>query len=357
MIKRIKAWLIFRDEKKIKLKHKYRILEDWGEPINYIGQPHSGFSESGLAPREIIQKWSIADLTFDPQIDRAYNNDEFKFITLFDTDYPQDLKNLYCPPMFLFYRGDLSICNNCVGIIGTRKVSNYGVRVVNNFVRELAFNNLTIVSGLSFGVDAEAHRATLKAEGKTIAILPGSLDKVYPDANRKLADQIAETGLVLSEYPPGQTVERWHFPERNRLISGISKAVIMVEGGVKSGALITARFALEQNKLLYAVPGDIYRDVASAPNTLISQGATPALSAKIILEDLGIDSKQEGSVPNLPVNNPIYNCLKESGEPIDMDTLIELTGQNFGELAANLLELEMSDIIRRIAGGRYTIIS
>ncbi|MBN2829943.1 MAG: DNA-processing protein DprA [Candidatus Cloacimonetes bacterium] len=358
MIEQIKAWLIFRDDKRVRLIDKHRIIEKWGEPANFIGKPHLDLKESGFIPRKVAQEWENADLSFDTHIDKAFSLTDIKFISLLDEKYPLQLKSVYCPPLFLFYRGDLDISSNAVAIIGTRKISNYGVRVVNSFVKEFVEHDLSIVSGLSFGVDAEAHRCTLNSEGKTIAILPGALDKVYPDSNRDLADKIAETGLLLSEYPPGQKVERWHFPERNRIISGISKAVIMVEGGEKSGALITARFALEQDRLLFAVPGDITRDNSKAPNKLIAQGAIPALSPQSVLEELGIEIHPEMSqnIPNAMENNPLYALIAQSAEPLDMDTLIEVTNQNFGELAANLLELEMDGLIRRIAGGRYTAI-
>jgi DNA processing protein len=356
MFEAIKAWLILRDEKKVRLIDKYKILERWGEPVNYIGKPHSDLFDSGYVPRDTAYAWATADLSFDIHIDKAFQETEIRFITILEDEYPKLLKSTYCPPLFLFYQGNLSLADGGIAIIGTRTISNYGVRVINSFVSDFVHNNLTIVSGLSRGVDAEAHRCALNNDGNTIAILPGSLDKIYPESNRDLAGKIAEQGLLLSEYQPGEKAERWHFPERNRIISGISQAVIMIEGGEKSGALITARFALEQNRLLYAVPGDITRDTTKGPNRLIAQGATPALSSKAILEDLGIKSEPVKSVTNARENNPLYILISKTAEPLDMDTLIEVTNQSFGELAANLLELEMDGLIRRIAGGRYTAI-
>ncbi len=354
MHKRIKAWIAFKNQKGIKLIDKYNILNKWGEPVNYIGTPHSSIQESQLVPYKVSNIWSKTDLEFDQHIDKIFEEHEMKFCSIMDPEYPEILKSLYCPPMYLFYKGNLAIADNCIAIIGTRKVSNYGVRVTNTLVDKLVDAGVTIVSGLSYGVDSEAHQAALKKSGKTIAILPGSIDLIYPPGNREMANSIAENGLVLSEYLPGEKVERWHFPERNRLISGISKAVIMIEGPEKSGALITARFALEQNRALYAIPGDITRETAKGSNKLISMGATPVIDIDELMTDLGVKVSKSAKTISKVAKNPIYKLILKAEEPLDIDTMIELSGQSFGELSANLLELEMEGVIKRIAGSRYT---
>ncbi len=354
MNKRIKAWITLRNQKGIRLIDKYKIINKWGEPYNYIGTPHSSIHEDSIIPYNVSKIWSKTDLEFDQHQNRIFDELDMSFCSILDPEYPEILKSLYCPPLFLFYKGNLSITNDCIAIIGTRKISNYGVRVTNSIVERLAEAGVTIVSGLSYGVDAEAHRVALKKNGSTIAILPGSIDLIYPPGHREMAEAIAQKGLLLSEYLPGEKVERWHFPERNRLISGISRAVILIEGGEKSGALITARFAIEQNRALFAVPGDITRETAKGANKLINMGATPITDIDELMVELGIKSTRlkQTNIPDS--SNPIYKFISEANEPLDIDTLIELTGQSFGELSANLLELEMDGMIRRIAGSRYT---
>ncbi len=192
---------------------------------------------------------------------------EIKVLTYWDHDYPARLKKIYDAPVLLFYKGDISVLKtNAIGVVGTRHPSSYGMMITDKFCRELTKFNLTIVSGLARGIDTIAHRTVLKNEGKTIAVLGSGLDQIYPPENKNVANQIVERGAVISEFLFGTIPDPGNFPRRNRIISGLSLGVLVCEAGVKSGALITAYQALDQNREVFAVPGQINSRKSAAIN-------------------------------------------------------------------------------------------
>ena len=203
--------------------------------------------------------------------------------TFHDPNYPPLLKQIHDPPIVLFYRGRIADLGPTVAIVGTRRASDYGLQVTWELASNLARAGLTIVSGLALGVDTAAHKATLAVKGRTLAVLGGGADvpTLYPPSNRALAGAIAASGgAVLSEYPPGTPPLPYRFPERNRIIAGLSLGTIVTEAPVKSGALITARVAAEENREVFAVPGRITDVNAAGPNRLLDTGAPPAPSAR-----------------------------------------------------------------------------
>ncbi|WP_099974744.1 DNA-processing protein DprA [Lactobacillus terrae] len=201
-----------------------------------------------------------------------------KAITFIDSKYPEQLRQIYNPPALLFYRGDISLLETkCLGVVGSRKATKYGEKCCNNFMPNLV-GEYTIVSGLAKGIDAMAHVAALNNNGKTIAVLGNSLDIYYPKINESVQKEIFEKGLVITEYPSGSKINRWHFPQRNRIISGLSEKVIVVEAEERSGALITADLALENNRDVLAVPGRVDSKLSAGCNKLIEQGAIPLIN-------------------------------------------------------------------------------
>lgn len=200
---------------------------------------------------------------------------EIKQVNFYDKEYPKQLKNMYDPPITLFYKGDITLSNtNCISVVGSRNATKYGLDASYNLGKEVARNNYTVVSGMARGIDTKAHQGALSVgNGKTIAVVGCGLDRVYPEENVKLFNEITERGLVLSEYVVGAKVEAGNFPARNRIISGLSENLVVVEATPKSGAMITVGFALEQGKNVYAVPGNVNSYASAGTNELIKNGA------------------------------------------------------------------------------------
>ena len=215
-----------------------------------------------------------------------------------DDNYPALLSEIYDPPALLYCKGDLKKDECCIGIVGTRKVSAYGKQVTENFSSKLEESGLIIVSGMALGVDSFAHSTVLKSKGRTIAVLGTGIDdkSIYPRSNYYLSKKIvSEGGAVISEFPIGTLPLRYNFPQRNRIISGLSLGVLVIEAGERSGALITASCALDQNRDVFAVPGNIYSTVSIGPNNLIKQGAKLVSNADEILEFLNIEQTKSFS--------------------------------------------------------------
>lgn len=212
-------------------------------------------------------------------------------ISIKNNEYPNQLKNIYDPPAKLYVLGNRSILNQKnFAIVGSRKATEYGKKVAMQISKELSENSLNVVSGLAIGIDSYAHLGCLQVKdaGKTIAVLGSGLDVIYPKENRKLAEQIINSGgCIISEYPIGSKIEKNNFPQRNRIISGLSEGILVVEASQKSGALITAEFGAEQGKEVFAVPGDINKEQSEGCNLLIKDGANVVTSSQDIIDIIG----------------------------------------------------------------------
>ncbi len=288
--------------------------------------------------------------------------EKLKALTIEDKNYPELLKQIYDPPFILYYRGDLEALNGfSLAVVGARKYSPYGAQVTEKLTKELAYNHLTIVSGLALGIDTLAHSAAIEAGGKTIAVLGSGLDQqnIYPSQNRYLADKIqAHGGLILSEYPIGTMPLKHHFPQRNRIISGLSKATLVIEAAEKSGALITAFHALDQNREVFSVPGNIYSNSSEGTNRLITMGAKLVTGAKDIIESLNL-SEAAAYIENkkiIPETNEEKLILtKLSYEPIHVDELKQLTKLDTSIINSTLTIMEMKGMVKNLGGMQYVI--
>ncbi|WP_102346956.1 DNA-processing protein DprA [Bacillus sp. Marseille-P3661] len=224
--------------------------------------------------------------SFQKQIDQ-YKREGIEIITIFDADYPALLKGIYDPPWVLYSKGKkLLLESNCIGVVGTRKPSQYGYQAVKALLPPLIQKNWTIVSGLAIGIDTAAHKIAIIENGYTIAVLGSGFYHIYPSQNRNLADYLSMNHLLLSEFPPNKKPEKWHFPLRNRIISGLSKGTLIVEAKDRSGSLITADQALEQGREVFAVPGSIFEPTNQGTNRLIQQGAKLVLNSSDILTEI-----------------------------------------------------------------------
>lgn len=258
-------------------------------------------------------------------------------------------------PKKLYVRGSLPPADTLiVGVVGTRRPSNYGKDAAREIASSLARNNIAIVSGMAIGIDSIAHRAALETGTPTIAVLGNGLneDVIYPKENIELARQIcASNGALISEYEPTQKPELWTFPQRNRIIAGIAKAVIVIEAGEKSGALITARFATEYGREVFTLPGQIYNSMSKGTNSLIKQGATPITSLDDLLETLGLRAEtKESVVGETPEENAILAALEEE---LPLDEIIKKTHLAAGTVLAATTSLEIRGAIRALGGGMY----
>jgi DNA processing protein len=274
-------------------------------------------------------------------------------------DYPRLLKNIADPPPVLYVRGRLKPEDEwALAVVGTRRATNYGKECTSLLVNDLAKNGITVVSGLAYGIDTEAHKAAVHAGGRTIAVLGCGVDIIYPAENRKLAQAIIENGAIISDYPLGTNPESRNFPPRNRIISGLSLGVLVVEGAIQSGARITANYALEQGREVFAVPGTILRRSSAGPNYLIQNGAKLVTQVNDILEELNLTmiAHQAEARAIMPDNEVEAVLLAQlSAEPVHVDDLGQATGLSAPEIASTLTMLELKGMVRQVEGMNYVI--
>ncbi len=273
-------------------------------------------------------------------------------MTLADEDYPKTLLEIADPPVILYCKGQRNLLSQPgLGIVGSRNATPQGVRDAEAFARALSDAGFTIISGLALGIDAAAHRGGLAGAGSSVAIIGTGIDRIYPARNKALAHQLAENGLIVSEFPLGTAPLPGHFPRRNRLISGLSRGVLVVEAAPDSGSLITARVATEQGREVFAIPGSIHSPLARGCHTLIKQGAKLVESAADILDELAWQQRLAPPVQPESVSDPVLESL--DGAPTTLDTLAQRTGLTLDALSAKLLTLELDGRIASLPGGRY----
>jgi DNA processing protein len=275
-----------------------------------------------------------------------------------DERYPPLLREIADPPCALYVRGTLEPRDrSAVAVVGTRTPSIYGREVAASFSRGLAAAGLTVVSGLARGIDTQAHRGALAAGGRTLAVLGCGVDVAYPADNTRLAAEIAAAGALISEYPMGSGPEKWRFPARNRIISGLSLGTLVVEGRSRSGVISTADFALEQNRDVFAVPGDIHNPRTAVPHRLIQEGAKLAVCPEDILSELGILPAPAPAQPPLPeinlseVETRVLDALGLQQRHID-DVIAE-SGLSAAQVSSSLLVLELKGLVRKLPGNGF----
>lgn len=282
-------------------------------------------------------------------------------LTCDDMGYPKILKEISQPPPVLYVKGAITSEDDlAVAIVGTRKITPYGRQVTEDVAEFLAHQGVTVVSGLARGVDAVAHSSAIKAGGRTIAVLGSGVDCIYPPEHEGLTKRIAEQGAVISDYALGTRPDAINFPPRNRIISGLSRATIVIEAGVESGALITAEFAADQGREVLAVPGNIYAPQSKGTNRLIQLGARPLLQLKDILDAIHLDQPQRqqqlAARMILPADDDERKIMAVMGvEPLHIDEVAALTGLSIEKISATLTIMELKGVIRQTGGMNYMI--
>ena len=353
-----------------------RLLERFKTPMLVLRAAPSELVACGIsqsAARSITSGCTFDDAVVQQERMRAVGA---AIVPYTHPKYPDLLKTIYDPPLVLFGRGNLDLLDTpMLGVVGTRRSTAYGMAATDKLSTDLALAGLTIVSGMARGIDTVAHKAALKVGGKTIAVFGAGIDHIYPAENRSLADDIAARGLLLSEYPLATPAHPQNFPRRNRVISGLSQGVLIVEGAQYSGSAITARLALDQGREVFAVPGPITAKMSWAPNLLIKQGAKLVQDSEDILSELRPETRRQllaqlpepdeggGSNtqkqlelqlgPNAPVARAILDLLKIE-ESIQLDQLLEKLDQcSSTEVIAVLFELELGGAVRQLPGKNF----
>ena len=282
----------------------------------------------------------------------------YSFIVRGDAEYPDCLEEIDVPPSILYYKGDVGLLKTkCLGVVGTREPSRYGRDYTEKFVEVLAKCSITIVSGMARGVDSVAHRTTLQNDGKTIAVLGSGIDVIYPANNVQLYTDIAREGLLISEYPLGTPSLAYNFPERNRIISGLSQGILITEAGQKSGSLITAEYAIKQNRELFIIPSALNSPRGQGSNMLLKtcQGAM-VLSPDDIISALGIKNQPEKRASAMQLDfleEKLIDALSFS--EMHFDDLIDLTGLGVSDLNALLVRMEIVGLIRKLENNYYGV--
>lgn len=332
-----------------------QLLKTFGSPANIYAASHKQLKEvvSDKIAAEITQGIDEDALADSLHWLSQANN---QLVTLADAHYPKALLEISDPPPLLYAKGNLALLNQpSIAIVGSRNASVQGEKNAEAFAHGLCDYGLCIVSGMALGIDGAAHRGALKANGATIAVVGTGLDIVYPAKHRDLAHQIAEHGLIISEFSLGTPSKPQNFPKRNRIISGLSLGCLVVEANLQSGSQITARLAAEQGREVFAIPGSIHSPMSKGCHQLIKQGAKLVDCLQDIVEELGVDNGAS-NIARIVGNNaaPDHPLLNLMGyEPVTVENLVHLSSLTVSEVSSMLMLLELEGSVASLAGGQY----
>ncbi len=320
----------------------------------------------GIGPN-IAEKISCIDERVLIKEEELMKKHNARAISFFDEGYPENLKNIYDPPLILYIKGSLLPQDKLsIALVGSRKASIYGMDICARLSSSLTSMGFTIISGLARGIDSAAHKGALLEHGRTIAVLGSGIGMVYPMENRKLAGEITESGALVSEFPMRMSPLRHHFPMRNRIISGLSLGTVIVEAARKSGALITASYALEQGREVFAVPGKALSSTSSGTHQLIKDGAKLVDNVGDIIDELNIDIKPKPEKVTREraavlreglddLEKSLYDMV--SDEPVHIDDIVKMSSLPASEVFKNLLRLEIKRLVKELPGKNYVCVA
>lgn len=337
-----------------------RLLERFGDARRAWQALPSELRDSGLEPATVD---ALVESRQRGALDEALEKVSrvgAEVVTGEDQAYPPRLREIPDPPPVLYVKGELTEEDAwAVAVVGTRTPRPYGRAVAQDLAAGLAASGLTVVSGLARGIDSLAHEAALETGGRTIAVLGSGIDRIYPPEHRSLARRIEGSGAVVTEFPPGTAPEASHFPRRNRIISGISLGTVVVEAGDRSGALITADYALEQGREVFAVPGSVRSPKSRGTNRLIQEGgAKLTVGVSDILEELNLELVEvDGGPTRLPPRNAAEVAIfgEISEEPLHVDEIGRATGMSIAEVTSALTLMELKGMVRQVGGMHYVV--
>lgn len=339
------------------------LLDEYSSPRKIWEASISDLEKLGIN-KKLASAFAEARTKIDPE--RAWeklNKEGIKMLSYKDRGYPKLLREIHAPPLCLYYKGNLDILQApLLAIVGSRKCSSYGLQVIQKILQDLLGGyKVVTVSGLALGIDTQAHKRTLEEKGKTIAVLGSGIDpgSLYPGQNRALAEKIInQGGLLISEFPPGTPALKQNFPQRNRIISGISLGTWVVEAAERSGALITSGYALEQNREVMALPGNIFSTASSGTNKLIKKGAKLIEGAEDIAETLDLTKIEKSANNNKQTEINLSDTEKTifsslTHEPQDINRIIKKTNLTTSEVSSNLSLLELKGLIQKTGDSKY----
>lgn len=388
MEKRLLYW-VWLTSKPIMNATKITWLWEHFETIKDIYEEKEYTGIEGIGQNE-INALLDKDLTAAKKIIELTEKADAKILTYDDINFPDMLRNIIDPPYVLYIKGEIMNWDRLlpIGVVGTRKSTDYGKLVTNRISRDMTKMGITVVSGMARGLDMEAAWAALRAGGKTIAVLGSGIDVIYPPENKALYDEICEHGAVITEYPPGSEPLGGHFPERNRIIAGLSKGIVVTEAPAKSGSLITAKYALENGRDVFAVPGNIFDEHYAGTNGLIQQGAKLITSAADVMEEYPYAARllkppkiqvviktqdmphyEDNSLPiqneqRISIENKKYALLKDEEKSIiellieanmHIDDIARKLDKPVGEINTTLTMLEVKALIKKLPGNNYQL--
>ncbi|HNT23513.1 MAG TPA: DNA-processing protein DprA [Anaerolineales bacterium] len=350
-------WVGFNLVKGIGAVRFRSLLETFGSAEQAWNASASDLRQAGLGPKLVENLTQVRSQVSLEQVWQRIQAQGIQVLTWEDEAYPRRLKEIDQPPPVLYLRGDLQAQDEwAVAVVGTRQVSAYGRQVTEELAGLLARNGVTVVSGLARGVDSVAHQAALNAGGRTLAILGCGVDRIYPPENRRLAEQLLAHGALMSDYAPGTPPDGPNFPPRNRIISGLSMAVVVIEAGLTSGALITASFAADQGREVFAVPGNILAPQSKGTNRLIRDGARPLLEPQEVLEALNLTRVVEHRTARTALPGDATEALllqTLTHEPLHVDEIRTLTSLPIEKVSASLALMELKGMVRQVGGMNY----
>ena len=391
----LESWVSLWRVPRVGPKTYQKLLDNIGQPDKVFQSKHSALIQAGISDKVannilVYQTQEKRSEVSKPDIDWLQDSENHHIITIDCDEYPALLKQISDPPQILYAHGNFTLLNDPqLAIVGSRNPTQGGLNASYDFANYLAKTGFCITSGLALGVDGEAHKGALDADAPTIAVIATGIDRVYPAKHRELAHRIVENGLIISEFPIGTQPRSENFPRRNRIISGLSYGTLVVEAAQRSGSLITARTAMEQNREVFAIPGSIHNPLAKGCHQLIRQGAKLVETGHDILEEMAsvvdvsaFDSQPERFIESSSINNDINNgtnntinkikvneqithnsdsneeyqtLLDKMGfDPTPIDQLVIRTGYSPESIAAMLLILELQNQVSSNGGGTYT---
>ncbi len=339
------------------------LLKHFGSPQKILSANTSSLSQikgigNQIAQRIIEEKDKVK---VDIELEKV-EKEGVKILTLDSEEYPINLKSIYDPPPVLYVKGKIEASDRlAIAIVGSRSATIYGKTTAGRLATELVQAGFTIISGLARGIDVASHSGAINAKGRTIAVLGCGIDIIYPQENKKLFYEIIEHGAIITEFPFGTPPEKFNFPQRNRIVSGLALGTVIVEAPIRSGALITADCALDQNREVFAVPGQVESRLSKGTHQLIKQGAKLTECAQDIIEELELFSEAIKKNPQVKKHNEIilskdedkvYQLISPS-EPQHIDTISYLSQMTAAQVAAILIQLEIKGVIKQLIGKRF----
>ena len=355
------AWLCLKTAPELPLKACLELLSIYPQPEDFVGIARHPVYQSGLLKAKAAEHLKEGILPKNmPQIQQLFRHYEMKCLSYYE--YPARLREIFAPPLLLYVRGDLEavLKQKSLAVVGTRKASAYGREMCRKLLAPLCERQVSIISGLALGIDTVAHATALQNGGLTLGVLASGLDIIYPAQNLELSRKIIGSGALISEFEPAAKPDRWNFPARNRIISALADAVFIVEGPLSSGAMLTAKNAIEQNREICALPGNINNANAEGPNHLLKNGAALISKAEDLMFVLGIDyeENQQLEIKTLLSEDEQTLCdlINTEQRPLSFDEMLIKTAFPIGRLSTVLTNLELKGLIAKEGGNTFILI-